>query len=106
MPSGILVISLCFWSLVISATYTANLASVMISKREPVYLATSLVEAQYKGVPVCAGEGFHIADKLRNAYPEINLVLSEGVTNCYHDLRAGKCGKLENLSLFIFLGSA
>ena len=61
------------------------------------YLATSLVEAQYKGVPVCVGEVFHIADKLRNAYPEINLVLSEGVTDAYHDLRAGKCGKWENL---------
>lgn len=61
------------------------------------YLATSLVEAQYKGVPVCAGEVSHIADKLRNAYPEINLVLSEGVTDAYHDLRAGKCGKWENL---------
>ncbi|KAL7539943.1 hypothetical protein ACHAXR_009731 [Thalassiosira sp. AJA248-18] len=88
----ILVLSLCFWSLVIAATYTANLASVMISKNQPIYLATSITEAQSKGVSICASKGFSAAVKLRRKYPNLKLVESDGLNGKYEDLLANKCG--------------
>jgi hypothetical protein len=53
----LLVLSISFWSLIIISTYTANLASVMISKQQPIYPATSLAEAERKAVPVCVAGG-------------------------------------------------
>mmetsp|Transcript_24815 Transcript_24815/g.53543 ORF Transcript_24815/g.53543 Transcript_24815/m.53543 type:complete len:266 (+) Transcript_24815:742-1539(+) len=90
----ILVLSLCFWSLVIAATYTANLASAMISRNQSIYPATSLVEARYKGVSVCVARGFAVGSKLKQAYPHVKLVESEGLFSMYEDLRNNKCGLL------------
>lgn len=88
----ILVLSLCFWSLVIAATYTANLASVMISKNQSIYPATSISEAQYRGISVCVTKGLAVATKLKEAYPNANIVEIEGFTSMYDHLLANKCG--------------
>lgn len=89
---GILVFSLAFWAMVISATYTANLASFMITKRQPAYPATSLTEAQYRGVPVCVARGLAVDMKITRDYPDVKLYRSEGLTEVYTDLRNNKCG--------------
>ena len=85
----ILVFSLAFWSMIITATYTANLASVMISKVQPVYPATSMAEAEQKGVTVCVIKDWAVAAKLKQNYPDAKIVELEGVTTLYEHLLAG-----------------
>lgn len=64
----------------------------MISRNKPIYPATSLNEAQSKGISVCVARGFGTDTKLSRAYPNVKYVRSEGLTAMYEDLRDGKCG--------------
>ena len=70
----LLVLSLSFWSLIMVASYTANLAGFLISDRQPVYPATSLSEAQRKGIPICVPKGYSITSKVKAQYQKANLV--------------------------------
>lgn len=90
---GLFVLSLSFWALIITATYTANLASGLISEHQPVYPATSLEEAQLNQVPVCVVKGVSRAQKIKQNFPLINLVEVSGSFSLqYEYLRDGKCG--------------
>lgn len=75
-----------------AATYTANLASVMISRHQPDYPAMSMTEADHRQVSVCVTKGFTVETKLKQAYPDVTYVKSEGLTGPYEDLRNNKCG--------------
>lgn len=86
-----MVFSLCFWSLIVVSTYTANLASVLIAKQQPSYPASSLAEAERKGVPICVTKDFANAGKIKRDYPKTNLVEVDGITMTYEFLQEGKC---------------
>ncbi len=90
-PIGILVFSLCFWSLIIVSTYTANLASDIISQQQRLYPASSLAEAERLGVPVCAVKGLSISTKLRDKYPKLKLVEADGLHVVYEYMKNGRC---------------
>ena len=70
----ILVFSISFWSLIIVATYTANLAGFLIAERQPVYPALSLAEAERKGVAICTPANWSIATKTEDMYPKGNFI--------------------------------
>ena len=73
----------------------------MISNHRPIYPATSIAEAQSRGVSVCATRSFSVATKLKRAYPNLKLVESDGLTAKYDELFDNKCGLVaESASVF------
>mmetsp|Transcript_7649 Transcript_7649/g.16099 ORF Transcript_7649/g.16099 Transcript_7649/m.16099 type:complete len:315 (+) Transcript_7649:796-1740(+) len=89
--TGILVFSLCFWSLIIVSTYTANLASDIISQQQRIYPASSLAEAERLGVTVCAVKGLSISTKIMDKYPKLKLMEADGLHVVYEYLKHGRC---------------
>jgi hypothetical protein len=87
----VLVLSLSFWSMILVATYTANLAGFLIAEREPIYPATSLAEAQRKGVPICIPSNMSITSKTRAKYPKANYI-EVGFNSRYDHLLENDCG--------------
>ena len=86
----ILVLSMSFWSLIIVATYTANLAGFLIAERQPVYPASSLAEAERKGIPICIPANMSIVTKTRAKYPKAHLIEVD-YNNRYDHLLQGDC---------------
>jgi hypothetical protein len=70
----ILVLSLAFWSLIVMATYTANLVSFLISKRQPICPATSIAEAERLAVLICIPGSYSLTIKIKEKYSKANLV--------------------------------
>jgi len=81
----ILVVSLCFWSLIVIAAYTANLASELISKKQANDPSVAA------GLPVCVTKGLAISSKLKKSYPNANIIEVEGLYQKYDHLFEGKC---------------
>lgn len=74
--SMVLNLGLCFWVLVLGASYTANLASVLIANSMPVAGLIDIEDANLKGALICVEGGSMSESVLSTSYPKIKRFAS------------------------------
>ncbi|CAB9511115.1 receptor subunit 1 [Seminavis robusta] len=80
------------WALVITATYTANLASLFVETQRPSVVIDSVEQAVLLGVPICTWEGTNQHEFVSNKYQKAILVPKPSQRELYKALRRGECG--------------
>lgn len=89
IPGKIMVCSIAFWSLVIVATYTANLASVFVIQNTPPSLINNIQDAIDNGLSMCLYEGIALQDYVTKYYPKGIYVPKDGPYGHFDSLLAG-----------------
>jgi hypothetical protein len=69
VPAHLLAFSVAFFGLVISASYTANLASFLVTENRPPNQYNSLEDVVRANVPICVGRGTQTDISVSSAYP-------------------------------------
>ncbi|CAB9526101.1 receptor ionotropic, NMDA 1 [Seminavis robusta] len=84
-------VSMTIWALVITATYTANLASLFVESRVEPVLVNSMEEAVVYGYPVCTYENTNADFFIRETFPNAQRVPGEDDKVSFTSLRNGEC---------------
>ncbi|CAB9520482.1 receptor ionotropic, NMDA 1 [Seminavis robusta] len=84
-------VSMTLWALVITATYTANLASLFVEARVDPGLVESMEEAVVFGYPVCTYENTNSDFYIRETFPKANRKPREDDMVSLESLRNGEC---------------
>eukprot|EP00536_Pseudo-nitzschia_multiseries_P000563 jgi/Psemu1/300173/fgenesh1_kg.7_\ len=84
-----------FWAMLITAAYTANLASILVQKRIPDSRLQDIQDAIDQGVSVCIQSGSLMDEYVRENYPQIipNLVPIP-FTDTFSAINRGECDVL------------
>ena len=85
-------LSLAFWSLVVTATYTANLASFFVIQNAPESPIQTIDDAVSGQVPMCVWEGVALHDFVLKKYPKGIYIPTQNANGAFEGLREGKCG--------------
>ncbi|CAB9526099.1 PBPe [Seminavis robusta] len=84
-------VSMTLWALVITATYTANLASLFVeSKVEPI-LVDSMEQAVVYGYPVCTKDNTNADFFIRQTFPKVHRVPRMDYKACIQSVSNGEC---------------
>jgi len=104
------VVSLAIWALVMTATYTANLASLLVQRPDAPPKPQTMPEIAVRGLPVCVWEGNVQTERLQETYELANLVPRKDEIALYGALNNRECEyllafaqdwlRLQNLHLF------
>lgn len=90
--ANILNIGYSFFVLLVIATYTASLASFLISQQTPSISVTSIDDANTRALPICALSGSTAATILKADYPKIQYVPGYGTaSDLLVSMRNGDC---------------
>jgi hypothetical protein len=73
-PARLVGFSFTFWALIVGSSYTANLASFLVSPRVAVFKAATIQDILKTKAYVCVQEGGAISKLLTTKYPSVNLV--------------------------------
>lgn len=84
-------ISMTVWALVMTATYTANLASLLVDRQAAPYEVETVAEAAIFGTPICTLEGYYGNTYVAEEYPAVNRIPLGDVSELYSALRRGDC---------------
>lgn len=90
-PSRIFGVSMAIWALVMTATYTANLASLLVDRRDPPPGPESLEEIQVFGNTVCIWEGTATTIYVKENFPSAQFIFKTNLDDMYHALLQGEC---------------
>jgi hypothetical protein len=90
-PARLLAFSVAFFALVISASYTANLASFLVTENRPQNQYNSLEDVVRANAPICIGRGTQTDISVSTAYPLANYVRREDEQGVIEGLRDGDC---------------
>ena len=85
-------VAFAFWAMLISAAYTANLASLLVvrSKGEPA--VADIVDAMQQGLKICVHATSYSETYLKKTYPGIEpLLVPTAKDELYSALRGGEC---------------
>jgi len=91
LAGRIFTFSINFFSMVIVASYTANLVMHMVFGRTSQYSAYSFREAELKRVPICVWNSSSAHRHLQKKYPDAILVEATSRRMEYELLKSGKC---------------
>lgn len=91
MAGRLFTFSINFFSLVIVASYTANLVTQLVLGQTPRYKAYTFREAEFKRIPICVWKDTSLHRHLQTKYPEAILVEATSRLMEYEFLNAGKC---------------
>jgi len=83
--------SMAFWSLIIVATYTANLASFFVVQNTPSTKINSIDDAIKASMNICLWEGTGSADYATSAYPQGIFVMMESEAETILGVKRGDC---------------
>lgn len=86
----ILSFSIAFWALLISASYTANLASFLVVRNTPVVEIKSMKDISKKQTLTCILDGTFSEQLLKGKYSNANFVKSNA-TGVVESLKTGEC---------------
>jgi Ligand-gated ion channel len=86
-PARLVGFSFTFWSLIVGAAYTANLASFLVSPRTTSFKYNSIEKILKNKANVCVQKGGAIGKLLSQLYPEIKLVPKFPDEEIYKGLR-------------------
>lgn len=84
-------VSMAVWALVMTATYTANLASLLVERQKEKPTISTLAEAAVFGKSVCSVNGYVSDTHIRNEYPDLKRISYETEVDMYAGLRRGDC---------------
>ncbi|CAB9505230.1 receptor subunit 1 [Seminavis robusta] len=85
-------ISMSIWALVITATYTANLASLLVQHGKQGLVIDSIERAMVANVPICTYGGSNSDTVIQNKYQKAIRRPMETELLMYQALRQGQCG--------------
>lgn len=83
--------SISFFSMVIIASYTANLVTLLVVGQTPKYAAYTFREAELKQIPICVWKHSSAHKHLATKYPDAILVEAETRDMEYEFLNEGIC---------------
>ena len=86
-PARLLGISLTFWALIVSASYTANLASFLVTPRVHHYKYSTLDDVVAKGATICMQSGGILQTTLEKKFPGIKTVGKDSEKDIFAGLR-------------------
>lgn len=84
-------ISMAIWALVMTATYTANLASLLVDRMPPPGGPQTLADISFLGYRVCVWEGTHTENYLKAQAEDIISVPKATSEEVFQGLRDGDC---------------
>ncbi|CAJ1956777.1 unnamed protein product [Cylindrotheca closterium] len=91
-PSKIFCFSMALWSLILTATYTANLASLLVENQLPqVRVIQSLQEAVVFEYPICTWEGTNADTYVKELFPDAIRKPKKTLEEMYQGLHNGEC---------------
>ena len=76
-----------FWSLILAAAYTANMASFLVSKQQTPTLLRTLDEAVQSQSPICVQRGAAVDEIITAKYPQMVLVRKQTEAGMFQALR-------------------
>jgi len=80
------------WALVMTATYTANLASLFVQEKVSTLQIANIQDAIAKGVKICTYGGSYSGTWIESNFPTAVLVPKPTEEENFRDLNDGKCG--------------
>lgn len=84
-------ISMAVWALVMTATYTANLASLLVERKAPQAHVETLAEAAVFGKTICTIAGHNSDMYIRDNFPQVIRREIVAEQDLYFALRRGEC---------------
>lgn len=84
-------VSMAIWALVMTATYTANLASLLVDSRGAPRGPQNLEEAVAFGHSICVWEGTFSDSHIRKTYRSAIRIQKRSILEMYEGLRKGEC---------------
>lgn len=90
---SILNIGYSFFALITIATYTANLASTLITAQKPSVQVSSIDDANNRGLAICALSGSNALSVIQTSYPKIDAISiqSNSIPVMFDAMRTGSC---------------
>ena len=85
-------VSVAFWSLIVTATYTANLTSFFVIQNTPETTIQTLDDAISAQIPMCVWDGTALHKFVLQNYAKGIYVPTEGASGHFDGVREGKCG--------------
>ncbi|CAJ1947335.1 unnamed protein product [Cylindrotheca closterium] len=90
-PSKIYATSMALWALILTATYTANLASLLVDRRSPPLEIETLAEATVFAYPICTVAGTNADAYLQKYYPSARRQPTATLEDMYKGVNSGQC---------------
>ena len=84
-------VSMAFWGLIMVASYTAELASLLVETRIPVIRPETLADASLAGYRVCTFKGTYSDEFVEQNYPSIVRLAKDSQGEMYEALNRGEC---------------
>lgn len=84
-------VSMAIWALVMTATYTANLASLLVDRQAPLVEVMTVAEAAVFGRSICTIEDYYSDVYIAEEYPTVRRVPQRNLEELYKALRRGDC---------------
>ena len=91
VPGRIFGASMAVWALVMTATYTANLASLLVDRKAGPPQIYTVAEAAHYGATVCTVEGWVGDLFIASTYENVQRIPLESVDAMYDGLQRGDC---------------
>jgi len=84
-------VSMAIWALVMTATYTANLASLLVDRKPPPFFAETLEDIIFFEKTICTWEGTIGDEFLRTSHPNAKRIPIKTNLGTYQALHDGMC---------------
>jgi Ligand-gated ion channel len=85
-------VSMGIWALVMTATYTANLANLFVEQGKAPVLIESIDQAIVLGIPICTYRNTNADILIRETYKNAIRVPKSSELEAYQALQTGECG--------------
>eukprot|EP00980_Cylindrotheca_fusiformis_P017065 scaffold5234_cov131-Cylindrotheca_fusiformis.AAC.12 len=91
VSSKIFGFSMALWALILTATYTANLASLLVDRQDKLLDVETIEEAAVFGYPVCTFAGTNSDTYVEQVYPSAIRRPKSTIEEVYDGLNDGEC---------------
>lgn len=91
LASRIFGISMAIWALVMTATYTANLASLLVERKPTAIQVESIEEAAAFGYKICTFEGTNSDTHIKTNFQKAQRIPKLSLLEVYQGLNTGEC---------------
>ena len=84
-------VSISIWALVMTATYTANLASLLVDKKQATIRVESMDDVRALGIPICTYANTGMDAYIKQRYPNAKRIPLPSEVETYSALHEGRC---------------
>ncbi|KAL3942941.1 MAG: hypothetical protein SGBAC_002969 [Bacillariaceae sp.] len=90
-PAKLFGVSMALWALILTATYTANLASLLVDRRVGVLEIETVAEAAVFGYPICTVAGTNADTYIQDNFPQASRRPTTALEDMYEGANSGQC---------------